>query len=51
MRWRCPSVGRRSLVERGRGGRLKRDRTKKGEGGVGNEKKKKKKEIGRGDYW
>lgn len=61
MRWRCPSEGRslgwRSWVERGRGGRLKRDQTKKDEGGGGNEKKRKKKKeegvrwsrIGKGD--
>lgn len=44
-----------SLVERGRGGRVKRDQTKKDEGGgVGNEKKKEEgvrwSRIGRGEY-
>jgi len=57
--WRCPSAGRSlgwmSLVERGRGGRVKRDQTKKDEGGgVGNEKKKEEgvrwSRIGRGEY-
>lgn len=55
---RCPSAGRslgwRSLVERGRGGRLKRDQTKKDEDGDGGNEKKKQEgvrgsRIGRGD--